>query len=161
MVWDLGTWEPHAPAAPAASVAAGELHADVTGHKLRGRLVLVRSGRDRADSNQWLLLHKKDEYAVAGWDPEDHPRSVLSGRTNDEVKAHPQRMWRADLPPAQASVAVGDAAAAGEPDADRPDLDEYVAAGPDPAELDALPPPGPGRGTWGAVGHRPPVTNLD
>ena len=32
-----------------------------------------------------MLLHKRDEYAVEGWDPEDHPRSVLSGRTNDEV----------------------------------------------------------------------------
>ncbi len=161
IVWDLGTWEPHATDDPAASVAAGELHADVTGHKLRGRLVLVRSGRDRADSNQWLLLHKKDEYAVAGWDPEDHPRSVLSGRTNDEVKAHPQRMWRADLPPAQASVAIGDVAAAGEPDADRPDLDEYVAAGPHPAELDALAALGPGGGTWEVFGHRLKVTNLD
>src|SRR5258708_19087859 len=115
MVWDLGTWEPHAPAAPAASVAAGELHADVTGHKLRGRLVLVRSGRDRADSNQWLLLHKKDEYAVAGWDPEDHPRSVLSGRTNDEVKAHPQRMWRGGPPPPPAPRSPGGVAAAGRP----------------------------------------------
>ena len=49
IVWDLGTWEPHATDDPAAAVAAGELHVDVTGHKLRGRLVLVRSGgRGRA-----------------------------------------------------------------------------------------------------------------
>ena len=67
IVWDLGTWEPHATDDPAASVAAGELHADVTGHKLRGRLVLVRSGRDRDNTNQWLLLHKKeiDKLAIA------------------------------------------------------------------------------------------------
>ena len=30
-------------------------------------------------------MHKHDDHAVAGWNPEDHPRSVLSGRTNDEV----------------------------------------------------------------------------
>jgi bifunctional non-homologous end joining protein LigD len=181
IVWDLGTWEPHATDDPAASVASGELHADVTGHKLHGRLVLVRRGRGGDDKDQWLLLHKKDEYAVAGWDPEDHPRSVLSGRTNDEVKANPQRMWRADLPPAQASVAlpspggatprqppaaeqapreVGGGAAAAGPDADRPGLAEFVAAGPDPGELDALDRLG-SSGTWEVFGRRLKVTNLD
>jgi bifunctional non-homologous end joining protein LigD len=175
IVWDLGTWEPHATDDPAASVAAGELHADVTGHKLRGRLVLVRRGRDREDGSQWLLLHKKDDYAVAGWNPEDHPRSVLSGLTNDEVKANPQRMWRADLPPAEASVPIGGpvagSAAAGStvagstapggPGADRPSLADYVAAGPSPAELDALAALGPGGGTWEVFGRRLKVTNLD
>ena len=37
---------------------------------------------------------------------------MLSGRTNDEVKADPERMWRSDLPPAEASVPVGDGTAA-------------------------------------------------
>jgi bifunctional non-homologous end joining protein LigD len=180
IVWDQGTWEPHATDDPAASVAAGELHADVTGHKLRGRLVLVRSGRDREAKDQWLLLHKKDEYAVAGWDPEQHPESVLSGLTNDEVKAHPQRMWRADLPPAQASVAIGDDAhggpepggpgpgghapgrrAPGGPEPDRPSLADYVAAGPAPAELEALAALGPAGGSWEVFGRRLKVTNLD
>jgi bifunctional non-homologous end joining protein LigD len=169
IVWDLGTWEPHATDDPAASVAAGELHADVTGHKLRGRLVLVRRGRGSEDKDQWLLLHKRDDYAVAGWDPEDHPRSVLSGRTNDEVKANPQRMWRADLPPAQASVAIGGPVAGsaapgrpapGGPDADRPSLADYAAAGPGPAELDALTALG-SAGTWEVFGRRLKVTNLD
>ncbi len=45
IVWDRGTWEPHATDDPAAAVAAGELHADVHGEKLRGRLILVRRGR--------------------------------------------------------------------------------------------------------------------
>ena len=99
IVWDPGTWEPHATDDPAAAVHAGELHADMYGEKLRGRFILVRR-----DGDQWLLLHKHDEYAVKGWDPEDYPESVLSGRTNDEVKADPDRMWRSDLPAAQASV---------------------------------------------------------
>ena len=37
-------------------------------------------GRER-----WLLLKKRDEFAVDGWDAEDHPTSVKTGRTNDEV----------------------------------------------------------------------------
>ena len=98
IVWDAGTWEPHETDDPVAAVAAGELHADVHGTKLKGRLILVQRGRSREDSNQWLLMHKNDEFAVSGWDAEDHPLSVLSGRTNDEVKADPDRIWRSDLP---------------------------------------------------------------
>ena len=41
-------------------------------------------------------MHKRDEHAVDGWDPEEHPRSVLSGRTNDEVAANPERLWTRD-----------------------------------------------------------------
>lgn len=149
IVWDRGTWEPHGTDDPAAAVAAGELHADVHGHKLHGRLVLVRRGRDGADAGQWLLLHKRDEHAVEGWEPEDHPRSVLSGRTNDEVKASPDRLWRSDLPPAQASVAVG-ARAVGARAVAGPSADELAA-------LDAL----GGGGTWEVFGRRLRVTNLD
>jgi bifunctional non-homologous end joining protein LigD len=145
IVWDQGTWEPHATDDPAAAVAAGDFHADVSGQKLRGRLILVRRGHGDSDKDQWLLLHKHDDFAVDGWDPEEHPTSVLSGRTNDEVKADPHRMWRGDLPPAQASIAIGEAAP----------------SGPDPAELDALDAlPGSG-GTWEVFGRRLKVTNLD
>jgi bifunctional non-homologous end joining protein LigD len=138
IVWDRGTWEPHGTDDPAAAVAAGELHADVYGHKLRGRLVLVRTDKD-----QWLLLHKHDEYAVQGWDPADYPRSVLSGRTSDEVKAAPQRLWRSDLPAAQASVPTGTVAHAA--------IDE---------ELEALDSLGSG-GNWEVFGRRLRLTNLD
>ena len=107
IVWDTGGWEAHDagdPPDPVGALAAGELHVDLFGEKLRGRFVLVRTSRGDADRQEWLLLHKHDEFAVDGWNPEDHPRSVLSGRTNDEVKADPDRMWRSDLPAARASV---------------------------------------------------------
>jgi bifunctional non-homologous end joining protein LigD len=152
IVWDIGTWEPHETDDPAAAVAAGELHADVFGQKLRGRFILVQTGHSRDDENQWLLLHKHDDYAVPGWNPEEHPRSVLSGRTNDEVKADPHRMWRADLPPAQASVPIGDAT-------DTPPAD-VLAGGPSRRELDALDALGH-EGTWEVFGQRLKVTNLD
>jgi bifunctional non-homologous end joining protein LigD len=147
IVWDRGTWEPHATDDPAKAVASGELHADVHGDKLRGRFILVRTGRGGSGQNQWLLLHKRDEYAAAGWDPEDHPRSVLSGRTNDEVKADPDRMWRSDLPPSQASVALRETAAP-------------EAAGPSEEELSALDRFG-STGTWEVYGRRLRLTNLD
>ncbi len=150
IVWDNGTWEPHATDDPAAAVAAGEFHADLHGRKLRGRLILVRRESDRSGQEQWLLLHKHDEYAVSGWEPGDYPRSVLSGRTNDEVKADPARLWRSDLPPSQASVATGGPAA----------IADVLEAGPAPDELDALDRLGPG-GSWEVFGRRLRLTNLD
>jgi bifunctional non-homologous end joining protein LigD len=149
IVWDQGTWEPHATDDPAAAVAGGDFHADVEGEKLRGRFILVRRDSRDADQDQWLLLHKHDQYAVKGWNPEDYPRSVLSGRTNDEVKAHPDRMWLNELPPAEASVAIGDHAS------------HDLPPGPDPAEMDALAALGPGGGAWEVFGRRLRVTNLD
>jgi bifunctional non-homologous end joining protein LigD len=114
IVWDTGTWDLHAADDAAEAVRDGELHADVYGEKLKGRFILIRrDGRGDPGKEQWLLFHKHDEYAVKGWDPEDHPKSVLSGRTNDEVKADPERMWRSDLPPDQASVPADSAAAQG------------------------------------------------
>ncbi|HET7684031.1 MAG TPA: DNA polymerase ligase N-terminal domain-containing protein, partial [Marmoricola sp.] len=105
IVWDQGTWEPHDTDDPAAAVADGELHADVYGEKLRGRLVLLRRGSE-GDKESWLLVHKHDEYAVEGWDPEDHPRSVVSGRTNEEVKADPAARWHSDRPAAEAEESL-------------------------------------------------------
>ena len=139
VVWDIGTWRPHGTEDPAATIAEGNLHADVFGHKLRGRLVLVRRGG--ADSNAWLLLHKHDEEAETGWRPEDHPLSVLSGRGSDQVRADPDREWRSDLPAAEASVERRP----------RHVTDDELAA------LDDL-----GRnGTWEVFGRRLKVTNLD
>ncbi|MGI5177062.1 DNA polymerase ligase N-terminal domain-containing protein [Dactylosporangium sp. CA-152071] len=93
IVWDAGTWEPYKDPDPAAAVAAGQLHARLHGEKLRGAFVLIRTGRQQNGKDDWLLLHKRDEHAVDGWDPEDHPRSVLSGRTSEEVLADPDRLW--------------------------------------------------------------------
>jgi len=140
IVWDTGTWEPVHTDDPAAAVAAGELHAEVHGEKLRGRLVLVRRNTD-GDSDEWMLLHKRDQHAVAGWDPEEHPASVLSGRSNEDVKADPERLWRSDAPAAEASVSL----------TPEPLPDEAI------DELEAL-----GRqGTWEVFGRRLKVTNLD
>jgi len=152
IVWDTGTWEPHATDDPAAAVAAGEFHADLYGSKLRGRVILIRRGgrgrqqRDgRGDGqDEWLLLHKDDDQAVSGWDPEDYPASVLSGRTNEQVKADPDRMWRADLPAAQASVLL------------RPP----PVAAPTRDELGALDELG-GGGKWEIFGRELRLTNLD
>jgi len=146
IVWDLGSWEPYPADSvdPASAIAKGELHCDLHGEKLRGRFVLVRTKPDASGSERWLLLHKHDEFASPGWDAEEHPRSVLSGRTNDEVRADPDRLWDSNLPPAQASVSL------------KP---EPVAAASDD-ELSALDALG-SAGTWSIFGRDLRVTNLD
>lgn len=104
IVWDRGTWEPAGTDDPASSVADGELHFDLQGEKLCGRFVLVRTRPSRSGQAQWLMLHKRDEKAREGWDPELHPRSVKSGRTNEEVAADPEAIWRSELPPGEAEL---------------------------------------------------------
>jgi len=147
IVWDHGTWTPHDTADPVAAVRAGELHADVQGEKIRGRLVLIR--RSVAESSEggdgresWMLLHKHDEFAVEGWDPEAHPRSVLSGRTNDEVRADPAYHWHSDRPAGSAAESTAEV---------------EVPSGDDLAALDEL----GAEGTWEVFGRRLKVTNLD
>ena len=98
IVWDWGRWALADGDGddPLAAIEAGNLHFDLDGEKLRGRFVLVQRGGDRRGRPQWLLLKKRDEAAEAGWDPEDHPRSVRSGRTNDEVAAAPAASWSSE-----------------------------------------------------------------
>ena len=156
IVWDRGTWSPARTEDPAAAIAGGELHFDLVGEKLAGRFVLVRTGADGRGRNQWLLLHKADEAAVPGWRPEDHPRSVKSGRTNDEVRDAPEAMWRSDLPAAEAEVPIEHAARPGA----RPRRRRAATRGPSAAELARLDALG-ADGRWQVDGHRVALTGLD
>jgi len=97
IVWDWGTWEPAAADNPRKAVEQGELHFDLHGEKLAGRFALVRRGDDRS----WLLVHKRDEAAVTGWDPEQFPKSVKSGLDNDEVAARADDVWHRRRPTAE------------------------------------------------------------
>jgi bifunctional non-homologous end joining protein LigD len=98
VLWDDGWWEPDPeypdePDAPTA-IERGEFKFVLIGRKLRGRFLLVRTSRKPGeDDDQWLLMHKKDDAAVPGWDPEDHPRSVFSARTNEDIAAGSPGRW--------------------------------------------------------------------
>lgn len=145
IVWDWGTWR-SGKDDPARAIDDGELHFDLYGEKLAGRFVLVRRDSERAGKQQWLLLHKNDDHARTGWDPEEHPRSVKTGRTNDEVAAAPATLWRSDAPAAEAAVPVGAASERWDP----PTEDELTA-------LDEL----GADGRWAVQGRELRLTNLD
>jgi bifunctional non-homologous end joining protein LigD len=93
IVWDWGTFTPEETDDPAAALASGELKFRLDGERLRGRYTIVQTGGKRdafgrkSEPGQWLLIRKRDDDAVAGWDAEDLTTSVKTGRTNDEVAA--------------------------------------------------------------------------
>ena len=110
--------------------------------------MLVRRDRDSSGKEQWLLLHKNDEAAVPGWDPEDHPRSV-------KTRAHQRRGGRRPRG-AVAQRPAGGRGVGGHRD-DRP---ADVGAGPTEDELAALDALGKG-GLWQLQGRELKLTNLD
>jgi bifunctional non-homologous end joining protein LigD len=113
-VWDWGTWQPEAETPdPKAAIENGELKFVLFGQKLHGRFTIVGTSRRPGsqattafadDSEQWLLIKKRDDDAVNGWDAEDHPQSVKTGRTNDEVKANRDALWISEIPAATAAI---------------------------------------------------------
>jgi bifunctional non-homologous end joining protein LigD len=117
IVWDWGTFDAEAETADAErAIADGELKFTLHGEKLKGRFTIVRTsgrgsrrkGTERAfeedTGDQWLLIKKRDADSIEGWDPEDHPRSVKTGRTNDEVAANSDAVWVSNAPAATAQI---------------------------------------------------------
>ncbi|HEY6012900.1 MAG TPA: non-homologous end-joining DNA ligase, partial [Candidatus Limnocylindrales bacterium] len=136
IVWDWGTWEGEAPTLDGrAAVEAGELKFRLDGEKLKGRFTIVRTGgrRRKGDDpgarafeddagDQWLLIHKRDEASVPGWDAEDFPQSVKTGRTNDDVKAARDALWNGQAPAAAAEIDLSGAVLAAMPSSIEPML---------------------------------------
>lgn len=83
MLWDRGTYEPLGGVAAEQQLERGDFKFRLYGEKLHGEFVIVRTKRGKG--NEWLLIKKKDGTEVAGWDAEDHSRSVLTGRSQEEI----------------------------------------------------------------------------
>jgi bifunctional non-homologous end joining protein LigD len=96
IVWDRGTYRADSETPDAArALADGELKFTLDGVKLSGAFVLIRTagfGRRRPKPDEtrqkWLLIHRRDDHALEGWDAEALPESVKTGRTNDQVATH-------------------------------------------------------------------------
>jgi len=88
MVWDRGTWEPIADATE--GYAKGSLKLRLKGEKLVGGFALVRLKRREGDKrDNWLLIKERDDHArpLAAGDILDEDRSVMTGRTMEEIAA--------------------------------------------------------------------------
>ena len=85
IVWDTGHYQPAEPPGPA--LERGHLRFVVSGHKLNGSFALTRTAMG-GNRRNWILVKIADEYADADRDPtRDENRSVLSGLTNEDLRA--------------------------------------------------------------------------
>jgi bifunctional non-homologous end joining protein LigD len=116
IVWDWGTFEPEETDDPGKAVSKGELKLSLKGQKLRGRFTLVKTRSRDPSEDSWLLIHKSDEHADPDWNVDDHPRSVKSGRTNDEVLTGMPALWDSSAPAAEAEIDLSAAREAQLPD---------------------------------------------
>ena len=116
IVWDWGVFEPESETPdPGKALRKGEIKFILHGQRLHGRYTIVRTDSDNG-RERWLLLKKRDEAAVDGWDAEDHPTSIQTGRTNDEVVEGLAPRFRADPPRPPGEVDLSAATDAPMPD---------------------------------------------
>ncbi len=85
MIWDNGTWTPETPDVEAA-LKKGELKFALSGKKLKGSWVLVRTkGWGSSSKPTWLLIKHRDDFASVEDIAETQPRSVVSNRLLTEI----------------------------------------------------------------------------
>ena len=93
VVWDRGQWLPEGDAR--ADYQRGRLTFQLQGEKLKGGFHLVRT-KGAGKQPSWLLIKRNDAHAQRGSEAklvEEQPRSVVSGRTVEEVGEARDRVW--------------------------------------------------------------------
>src|SRR5688500_16525233 len=89
IVWDTGTYKNLSEEPMADALRQGTARVWLHGEKLRGGYTLRRTSGGAKP--KWLLIKRRDEEADARRNPvSSEPRSVLSGRTIEEVAAEPK-----------------------------------------------------------------------
>jgi bifunctional non-homologous end joining protein LigD len=107
LLWDRGTWEPQ-DANPHQAFAEGNLKFLLKGSKLHGGFALVRikprgprggAGASADDGRSWLLIKEKDAETrpeSAGVVTDEHPESVATQRTLEEIAADRAHVWHSN-----------------------------------------------------------------
>jgi DNA ligase D-like protein (predicted 3'-phosphoesterase) len=86
IVWDRGSYEQGGRVPWPEALERGHAVFVLHGEKLRGGFALQRTG-PAGEKARWLLIKRRDDDARPGSDVvAEHPRSVLSGDTLDEVR---------------------------------------------------------------------------
>ncbi len=89
MLWDTGTFEVLGDATAQEQLDRGDFKFQLDGAKLKGSFAIVHmkhAGKGRGDKgNEWLLLKKKDEWAVPGYDIDQFAWSVKTKRTQNQI----------------------------------------------------------------------------
>src|SRR5215216_1166877 len=85
IVWDTGTYETEEDMSE--QFKRGKVTFSLFGQKLRGKFKLVRiRSREEQEENQWLLMKSTDGLESEEDLTINRPESVLTGRTNDDLR---------------------------------------------------------------------------
>ena len=84
MVWDIGTYE-----LMDGNFHQGKLHMMLHGKKLKGEWILVRSKKSDEEKVPWFLIKGGESMDT----PRNVDKSVLSGRTMDQIAAAKDAEW--------------------------------------------------------------------
>ena len=109
IVWDRGTWTPIATAIrrDGDRRRRAALRPRTARSSRAGSCSCVAAAPDRSGKEQWLLLHKRDEFGAArmGSRGPPHVGEERAARTT-RSPPQPDAIWRSDLPAAEAEEPV-------------------------------------------------------
>ncbi len=100
MLWDKGTYEVLGDASAQQQLDRGDFKFELHGLKLKGSFAIVHM-KHAGKGNEWLLIKKKDEHVVPGYDIDQFAWSVATHRSQDEIAANETSVVAADLPGAR------------------------------------------------------------
>ncbi len=84
MLWDQGTYEVLGDMPVQQQLERGDFKFELHGVKLKGSFAIVHM-KHAGKGNEWLLIKKKDEHAVPGYDIDQFAWSVATKRTQDQI----------------------------------------------------------------------------
>ncbi len=119
IVWDVGTWEPLSPQpvkgkfVPGTAAEAremlqkGDFKFRLHGKRLKGdfALIHIKGRRPGSKGTEWLLIKKRDDEAVEGYDIEAYDTSVLSHKTIAQIAGDKDSAeWTSSRPASRGKV---------------------------------------------------------
>lgn len=107
MLWDTGTFEVLGDASAQEQLDRGDFKFELHGAKLKGSFAIVHM-KHAGKGNEWLLIKKKDEWAVPGYDINQFAWSVATKRTQDQIAHNEESVNIADLAGARKATVPAD-----------------------------------------------------
>lgn len=97
MLWDKGSYEVLGDPSAEEQLERGDFKFELHGTKLKGSFAIVRM-KKAGKGNEWLLIKKKDEHAVAGYDIDQYAWSVATKRTQEQIADNEGELEVSDMP---------------------------------------------------------------